>query len=169
MKPIWTEGVSMPCFPPLWGETRTDVLIIGGGMTGLLCAHQLQQAGIRCVVAEASAIASGVTRGTTAKITSQHGLIYHQLLKRFGVERRRCIGKPMSRPCRPFAPFAPGSTATLRNRIVLFTPPATGRSWKPNWRHSKPSAAGRTSPRICRFPSLPWARCGFPARRSFTR
>lgn len=87
MKPIWTEGVSMPCFPPLWGETRTDVLIIGGGMAGLLCAHHLRQAGIHCVVAEASTIASGVTRGTTAKITSQHSLIYHQLLKRFGVEK----------------------------------------------------------------------------------
>ena len=86
MDSIWTEEAALPCFPPLWGETRTDVLIIGGGMAGLLCAHQLQNAGISCAVAEAATIAGGVTRGTTAKITSQHGLIYHQLLKRFGVE-----------------------------------------------------------------------------------
>ena len=87
MHSIWTDGVCLPCFPPLWGEIRTDVLIIGGGMTGLLCAHQLQSKGISCVVAEAATIASGVTRSTTAKITSQHGLIYHQLLKRFGAEK----------------------------------------------------------------------------------
>ena len=32
---------------------------------------------------------SGVTKNTTAKITSQHGLIYHQLIRRFGLEKAR--------------------------------------------------------------------------------
>ena len=87
MESIWTATSHLPHFPPLWGETRTDVLIIGGGMAGLLCAHQLQQAGVKCAVAEAKTIAGGITKNTTAKITSQHGLVYQNLVKRFGYEK----------------------------------------------------------------------------------
>ena len=87
MGPVWTDDLRMPCFPPLWGQARTDVLIIGGGMTGLLCARMLQNAGVDCAVAEAASIAGGITKNTTAKITSQHGLIYQQLAKRFGTEK----------------------------------------------------------------------------------
>jgi len=85
MKSIWQE-FPMPRFEPLRGSIHTDVLIIGGGMAGLLCAHRMQSAGINCVVAEAATIAGGVTANTTAKLTSQHGLIYHKLAKKYGME-----------------------------------------------------------------------------------
>lgn len=85
MKSIW-QGISLPAFPQLQQDISADVLVIGGGMAGLLCAYELTRAGVRCVVAEASRIASGITQNTTAKITSQHGLIYHQLAERFGLE-----------------------------------------------------------------------------------
>ncbi len=81
--------MEMPAFPPLSGATKTDVLIIGGGMAGLLCAYELKQAGIDCLLIEADRIARGVTAGTTAKITSQHGLIYTKLVKKFGPEVAR--------------------------------------------------------------------------------
>ena len=86
MKSIW-QDTHMPHFPPLWGDIHTDVLVIGGGMAGLLCACLLNRAGIRCAVAEAGTVAGGVTRNTTAKITFQHGLIYRKLLERLGPER----------------------------------------------------------------------------------
>ena len=84
MDSLWME-FPMPQFETLDGDIRTEVLIIGGGMAGLLCAHQLQKAGVDCVVVEANRIAAGVTAGTTAKLTSQHGLIYYKLAKRFGI------------------------------------------------------------------------------------
>ena len=86
MESIWHESVRLPQFPHLEGEVSTDVLIIGGGMAGLLCAYQLKQAGIDCVVTERKRIASGVTGSTTAKLTSQHGLIYGKIAKQFGLE-----------------------------------------------------------------------------------
>ena len=86
MESIWQDA-DMPHFPPLRGDIRTDVLIIGGGMAGLLCAHMLNEVGIGCVVAEATTIAGGITKNTTAKITSQHGLIFDKLISRFGIER----------------------------------------------------------------------------------
>ncbi len=68
---------------------KTQVLVIGGGITGILCAYQLHNAGIETVVVEARNICSGTTKNTTAKITSQHGLIYDSLLQRFGKEKAR--------------------------------------------------------------------------------
>lgn len=89
MKSIWTATSKMPRFPSLQEDARTDVLVIGGGMAGLLCARTLQEAGVRCIVVEAKNIAGGITKDTTAKITAQHGLIYQKLLRRFGMERTR--------------------------------------------------------------------------------
>ncbi|MGM9604134.1 MAG: FAD-dependent oxidoreductase [Faecousia sp.] len=89
MESIWTSTVKMPHFPPLWGDARTDVLVIGGGMAGLLCARALQEAGVSCAVAEARTITGGITQNTTAKITAQHGLIFQKLLRRFGAERTK--------------------------------------------------------------------------------
>ena len=78
MSSIWcAEG--LPRFKPLSGDVQTDVLIIGGGIAGLLTAYFLRQNGVDCVVAEKSRIASGTTRNTTAKITTQHGLLYYRL------------------------------------------------------------------------------------------
>lgn len=86
---IWSKTADLPSFEPLHGDIRTDVLIIGGGMAGILCAYLLHQAGVEYVLAEASQICSGITKNTTAKVTSQHGLVYHKLLSRFGMEQAK--------------------------------------------------------------------------------
>lgn len=83
---IWKETAQLPTFPPMEKEVKTDVLIIGGGLCGLLCARRLEEAGIQAIVVEKNRIASGVTKNTTAKITSQHGLIYSKIIKKYGTE-----------------------------------------------------------------------------------
>ena len=87
MKSLWEGTASCVCFPKLDSSTETDVLIIGGGITGILCAYMLQQAGIDYILVEANTVCSGITKNTTAKITSQHGLIYDKLISRFGAEK----------------------------------------------------------------------------------
>ena len=89
MDSIWIRTGQLPAFEPLEGNVKTDVLIIGGGLAGLLCAYRLAQAGVDYVLVEADTLCSGVTKNTTAKITAQHGLIYHSLLQRFGAEKTR--------------------------------------------------------------------------------
>lgn len=86
MDSIWTKDVKMPVFPTLAGDLNTEVLIVGGGIAGVLCAHFLQQKGIDYVLAEGKTIGFGITRNTTAKITLQHGLIYHKLINDIGPE-----------------------------------------------------------------------------------
>lgn len=83
---LWTATAALPRFEPLRGDVRTDVLVIGGGIAGLLCARLLTDAGVDMLLVEADRIASGVTARTTAKITAQHGLLYDKLLRRFGPE-----------------------------------------------------------------------------------
>lgn len=89
MDSIWSEYTMLPHFHTLKDDIKTDVLIIGGGITGILCAYFLQEKGIDYILAEGQTICSGITKNTTAKITSQHGLIYHKLLKRFGLEKTK--------------------------------------------------------------------------------
>ncbi len=89
MESIWEMGVERTAFAPLTKDIKTDVLIVGGGLAGVLCAYMLKNAGVDCVLVEADRIGGGVTQNTTAKITLQHGLLYDKLLTRFGYEKAR--------------------------------------------------------------------------------
>lgn len=89
MKSVWSMETKASEFESLKGDIKTDVLIIGGGITGLLCAYMLKNAGVDCVLAEADEICSGITKNTTAKITYQHGLIYNEMINRFGADTAR--------------------------------------------------------------------------------
>ncbi len=87
VRSLWRETTSLPAFEPLRSDLKTDVLIVGGGLAGILCAHMLQQSSVDYTLVEARNICSGVTQKTTAKITVQHGFIYDRLIKTFGYER----------------------------------------------------------------------------------
>ncbi len=89
METIWENDVKLPRFPRLEGDLRTDVLVIGGGLAGLLCARELKKAGVNCVLIEENRLLCGVSGRTTAKLTAQHGLIYGRLLKKLGRERAK--------------------------------------------------------------------------------
>ena len=82
---IWLNNIEIPKFSSLYGDIKTDVLVIGGGITGILTAYYLKNRGIDCVLVEKNRILNGVTSGTTGKITAQHGLIYSKLLENEGV------------------------------------------------------------------------------------
>ncbi len=85
-KSLWSESVNLPQFDKLAHDEKTDVLIIGGGICGILCAYFLHQAGINYLLLEKDKITQGITHNTTAKITSLHGLIYNELIDSFGTE-----------------------------------------------------------------------------------
>ena len=103
---IWINHVQIPHFQRLEHNLKTDVLIIGGGMAGVLCAHRLAQRGVDYVLIEADRICRGVTRNTTAKITSQHGLIYGKLIQKFGAETARKYWEIHERAIREYRELA---------------------------------------------------------------
>ena len=81
---LWRTNTDLPEFPTLVGDVRCDVLVVGAGITGLTTAFELTDRGFDVIVLEANRLLAGTTGGTTAKLTSQHGLIYDQLETRYG-------------------------------------------------------------------------------------
>ncbi len=86
MNSLWLKENTFSQFPSLHGSIRTDVLIIGGGLCGLLCAYEFEKLGVDYIVAEGGRICRKTTGNTTAKITSQHGLIYNDIMKKISAE-----------------------------------------------------------------------------------
>ncbi len=80
----WHDLSVTPSFPVLDSDTRTSVLIIGGGITGILTAYFLHRHGIPYILVEKDRICAHTTGNTTAKLTVQHSLIYDKLAKTCG-------------------------------------------------------------------------------------
>lgn len=93
MKSLWSESCKFRKREALNKDIKTDVLVIGAGIAGILTAYMLKQKGREVVVIDAAEIASGNTKNTTAKITSQHDLIYSKLITEFGEEKARQYAK----------------------------------------------------------------------------
>ncbi|WP_415330502.1 FAD-dependent oxidoreductase [Clostridium perfringens] len=93
MKSVWSESCKFRKREALNKDIKTDVLVIGAGIAGVLTAYMLKQKGRAVVVIDAAEIASGNTKNTTAKITSQHDLIYSKLIAEFGEEKARRYAK----------------------------------------------------------------------------
>lgn len=89
METIWEDKVTLKKRSPLQGDIESEVVIIGAGLAGILTACMLKENGIDAVILEADCVASGQTKGTTAKITSQHNLIYDDLIRVYGFEQAK--------------------------------------------------------------------------------
>lgn len=85
-EPLWREDQSLPTFEALKEDTATEIAIVGGGITGITTAYLLAKAGKKVTLIESDVLLNGTTGHTTAKVTAQHGLIYHELIKHFGEE-----------------------------------------------------------------------------------
>ncbi|WP_102346318.1 FAD-dependent oxidoreductase [Bacillus sp. Marseille-P3661] len=83
-KSYWRDSVVVPEFPCLEKDVKVDVVIVGGGITGLTSAYLLVNEGLKVAVLEAGKLLNGTTGHTTAKITAQHDLIYDEFLQNLG-------------------------------------------------------------------------------------
>lgn len=113
---VWSDQASLPAFPKLEGNIKTEVLIIGGGMAGILCAYFLQQAGVDYVLAESKTICCGVTKNTTAKITIQHGLIYDKMLRSIGAEKTKMYLDANQKALETFAQLCQGKDCDFERK-----------------------------------------------------
>lgn len=85
----WRASTKLPKFPTLDNHLHVDVCVVGGGITGVTAAYELAKNGKSVVLVEADEVLNGTTGFTTAKITTQHGLIYDQIKNTTSVESAR--------------------------------------------------------------------------------
>ena len=51
--PLWTKNIEEgTMYPPLSQDIKTDIVIVGGGITGALTAHYFMKQGLNCVLVE---------------------------------------------------------------------------------------------------------------------
>lgn len=91
---IWQKD--MPSYTPVisGNDLKTfDVIIVGGGITGITTACMLQTSGMNCMVAEAQNLAFGTTSGTTAHLNTILDYTWSELEKKIGEENNRLLLK----------------------------------------------------------------------------
>src|SRR5205823_14529638 len=84
--PYWSISGSLPHFESLSNDLRVDVVIIGGGLTGITTAYLLKKEGVKVALIERQRCASADTGHTTAHLTSVTDYRLHRLVKTSGCD-----------------------------------------------------------------------------------
>jgi glycine/D-amino acid oxidase-like deaminating enzyme len=87
----WTVDVSKKSYPAFTGNHAADVVVIGGGITGVVSAYLLAKAGKKVIVLDKGTIGSGTTSYTTAFLTQSLDTDPADLIKAFGEDKARVI------------------------------------------------------------------------------
>jgi hypothetical protein len=91
---LWQNG--MPDYAPKHTsltQNSFDVVIVGGGVTGITTALQLQKKGLKCLVAEAHSLCFGTTGGTTAHLNTFLDTTYDIIKNDFGEDGSQLVAK----------------------------------------------------------------------------
>ncbi|WP_173918454.1 FAD-dependent oxidoreductase [Halobacillus sp. Marseille-Q1614] len=86
-EPLWRKNANIPSFEPLQEAEDTEVVVVGGGITGISTAYLLAKEGKKVILIEADHVINGTSGHTTAKVTAQHDMIYNELIQHFGEEQ----------------------------------------------------------------------------------
>lgn len=83
---FWRATTEFPTFAPLAEELDVEIAVVGAGITGVTAAYLLAKEGKQVALFEGGKVLNGTTGYTTAKVTSQHGLIYDHIRSHFSDE-----------------------------------------------------------------------------------
>jgi glycine/D-amino acid oxidase-like deaminating enzyme/nitrite reductase/ring-hydroxylating ferredoxin subunit len=102
----WNATAPAPDFPQLAGDISVEFAVIGAGIVGITTARSLKDLGCTVAVIEARKVGRQVTGRSTAKMTSQHKIIYQKLERKFGDNRARLYAEAQETAIRQIQSFA---------------------------------------------------------------
>ncbi|MCA1812466.1 MAG: FAD-dependent oxidoreductase [Halobacteriales archaeon] len=85
----WLATAERPRFPPLEGDLRTDVAIVGAGIAGCTAAYQLAREGVRVALLDRQQPGSAETGRTTAHLTAVVDTRLRDLVRIHGADAAR--------------------------------------------------------------------------------
>lgn len=88
--PYWKES-SLPRFPKLERDARVDVVVVGGGITGITAAYLMAKAGRSVALLERGRCAEIDTGHTTAHLTMVTDVRLAELVSRFGRNHAQAV------------------------------------------------------------------------------
>ncbi|HSL86778.1 MAG TPA: FAD-dependent oxidoreductase, partial [Bacteroidales bacterium] len=86
---LWLDNKDLKSFPKVAKKEKCDVLVVGGGITGITAAYLLAKENVDVILIDALEFMSLTTGNTTAKVTFQHDLLYRHILDKYDVETAR--------------------------------------------------------------------------------
>lgn len=81
---IWLKGIKTKLLPQLKENITTDVLIIGGGITGITTAFYLKDTKLNITIIDSNKIAHGTTAKTTGKLTYLQDSLLNKIKNNYG-------------------------------------------------------------------------------------
>ncbi len=90
---VWMSDIALPHFPTLDVLGDIDVVIIGGGLSGLTAGLLLQRAGHRTAILEQLHLGSGETGRTSAHLTQFPDAGFTRLVSDFGLDNARAVAR----------------------------------------------------------------------------
>lgn len=109
---VFWYTLKSPAPTPLSDTVRADVVVVGGGMMGLSCAHQLSKYGLKVVILEKDFCGAGATGKSSGFITPDSELSLAPMIKRYGQGQARKLWE-----------FACGGVSRIRENIEEFALP----------------------------------------------
>lgn len=84
---IWKDGIEDYNYKKLDRNLEVDVLIIGGGLTGVSTFYQLMNSSLKVILVEQNKLGYGVTGNSTGKLTYMQDSLYEKIINNFGEEK----------------------------------------------------------------------------------
>lgn len=82
---IWSDTKINKSYPSISSDINTNILIIGGGITGINILYNIKDKDV--ILVERNKIGSGVTLNTTGKLTYLQDNIYNNIIKNYDEEK----------------------------------------------------------------------------------
>lgn len=85
----WQKTTTLPHYPKLEQDRSYDIVIVGGGMSGITLAYRLNNSKFNVALFESDTLASKTTGHTTGKVTCLHDVICTDICKAYGEAKAR--------------------------------------------------------------------------------